>query len=101
MSGFGLEGDGDAGEGFDAAEKCWIALGAETGELLKLGRIVGVLGGEHSGGGGGGHGETAALIDDGNGCATVSELEGCRETNEPGTNNDNTLIGLVGWRDWI
>src|ERR1700679_381206 len=101
MGSFGLDGNGDAGECFDAMEKCWIAVGAETGECLNLARIVGGFGGEHSGGGGGGHRETAALIDDGNSCASVSEFEGSRETNESGTNNDNSLICLVGRWDWI
>jgi hypothetical protein len=97
----GLEGDADGCERVEAVEEVGVERKTEVGEWEELRRVAGVCGGEHSGGGGGGHGETAALIDDRNSCAAMSKFEGSRETNHPGTNNDNTLICLGGGRDWI
>ena len=81
-SGAGLEGDFDAGERVETIEEGWVEGEAEIGEWAQRRGIVGVAGGEHSGGGGGGFGEGLSLLEDGHAEAAMVEFEGEREADD-------------------
>jgi hypothetical protein len=74
--GVGLEGDLDTGETAEAVEECRVERKAEVGEGLELGRVVGVVSGEHSGSGGRGLGEWSGTVEHGDRQAAVVEFKG-------------------------
>ena len=80
--GAGLESDVEAGEIVDAGEVVGVERDAELGQGAKLRRIVGIIGGEHSGGCGGCLGEGSALIEDGDPGSAMMEFEGEREADD-------------------
>ncbi len=94
--GVGLKRNGDSRKCLDAVEEGWVALGAEAGEFEDLGRVVGVLGGQHAGGGGGGSGEASSAVDDGDGGSAIAQLEGRGEADQTGSQDDDVGAGAVG-----
>ena len=102
QGGVGLEGDADAGESVEAVEEGGVEREAEVGERVELRRVVGIVGGEHSGGGGGGFGEWSGAVEDGDADAAVVEFEGEGEADDAGSGDADVGvvhgISLVGVR---
>jgi chromosome segregation ATPase len=83
----GLEGNTDAGENAEPVEEGGIEREAQVGKGAKLGRVVGIADGEHSGGGSGGFGERGGLVQHGDTDAPVMELKGEREADDTGSSD--------------
>lgn len=97
--GGGLKGDAAGGEVVEAIEKGGVEGAAEMGQGMELGRVVGVVDGEHAGGGGGGFGEGSGSIEDGDGEAEVVEVESEGEADDAGAGDANVWMthGLQLW----
>jgi hypothetical protein len=84
QGGVGVERNADTGEGMETFDEIGIEREAEVGQRTKLGRIVRVGGGKHTGGSGGGLGEWVAAVEYGDAEAAMVEFEGERETHDAG-----------------
>jgi hypothetical protein len=93
QGGAGVEGDADAREGVDAIEKGRVEGEAEFGERTELRGIVGVVGGEHSGGCGGGFGERSGAVEHGDAETAVVEFESERKADDTGSGD--TDVGVL------
>lgn len=90
--GVGLEGNANTGKNVKAVEEGGIEREAQVGEGAKLGWVVGIACGEHSGGSGGGFGEGNGLIEHGDAGAVVMEFEGEGEANDACPGDADVLI---------
>lgn len=91
----------DTGEIVKPFEKCGIDRDAEIGEWAKQGRVVGVGGGEHSGGGGRCFGERKGLLQNGDARAVTVKLQGERKADDSGPGDadvrmlhETSLVGM-------
>jgi hypothetical protein len=93
QSGFGVEGNRDAGEIFEMGEPAGIEREAEVRKWLQGGGIFGIVRGEHACGGRRSLSERNARLEDGDACSAAMEFEGEREANDAGPGN--TDVGLL------
>ncbi len=89
----GLEGDANAGEDAEAVEEVGIEREAQVGERAKLGRIVRIVGGKHSGGSGRGFRKRGGLVKHCDMDAAVMEFQGEGEADDAGSGD--TDVGVV------
>src|SRR5258708_33597776 len=76
----------------EAVEEGGIKREAQVSEGAELGQVVGIAGGQHSGGGGGGFAERGGLIQYGDAGAAVMEFEGEGEADDPGPSDADVMI---------
>ena len=92
QGGVGLEGDVDAGESADALEEVRIERQAEGSQRQELGRVVGIVGSQHSRGCRGGFGEWHALVKHGDAVAAEVEFKGEGEADDAGASDADVGI---------
>jgi hypothetical protein len=100
QSGVGLEGDVDARESAEAVEEVRIERQAEGSQREEFGRVVGIVGSQHSRGRRGRFGEWHALVKHGDAVAAEVEFKGEREADDAGSSDAQVrvmhVISLVG-----
>jgi hypothetical protein len=87
-----LEGDESTGEIVEVIEEGGIEREAEVGKGTELGWVVGIAGGQHSGGGGRGFVERGGSLQHGNAYAVAVEFESEGEADDAGPGDANVGI---------
>ncbi len=92
----GLEGDGDAGEDFEAMQEGGVEPKAEAGERSEGGRVFGVGSGEHAGGRGGCLGEGLTGVQQDDAAAARCQLQCQGEADDAGTGDAGVTGRFIG-----
>ena len=89
----GLKGDADAGECVDEVEEVGVERAAEGGKRQELGRVIRIVGRQHTRGRSGRFSERSALIKHGDTVAAVVEFKSEREADD--SSSSDAQVGVM------